>query len=211
MLSWPFERLAGALAFAVAVGAFVYALLFVYIVEEAPDWVQDLWFFILLGGGLATIPVLIAVYYRLRETNAGVALTALIFGLAGSLFGVLHGAYNLGLEVTPPNDYDAEVVPGPDDKGIFRYAVAGLALILMSWLIQAGGRFPRPLAYLGYLSGAVLVFIYIGRLYDFITPDDYVSLIPPLVYGLVLHPAWYAWIGRELWRGGEPAYATRTA
>jgi hypothetical protein len=211
--SWPFERLAGAAAIAVAMGAFVYALLFVYIVEDAPSWISELWTFILLAGGLATVPVLIAVYFRLRETSVGLALTALVFGLAGSLFGVLHGAYYLGVKVTPPGRYDADVVAGPDDKGVFRYAVAGIALILVSWLIQEGGAFPRGLAYLGYLSGAVLVFIYVGRLYDFITPDDYVSLIPPLVYGLVLHPLWYFWIGRELLRGIAATYSreTRTA
>jgi hypothetical protein len=80
-------------------------------------------------------------------------------------------------------------------KGVLRYLVAGLALLLIAWLVWASALLPRGIALLAAAGGVLLVFIYIGRLFDFITPGDYVSLIPPIVYGLVVHPLLYGWIG----------------
>lgn len=199
MKGQPFERLAGLAAFLVAAGALFYAILFIAIVEGAGRTTKEFWFFALMVGGVATVPVLVALYGRLRETDPGLALTAFALGLWAAFGGVLHGGYALGQLVTPT----ARASPSPETvtHGVFRYAVAGLSLLLIGWLIQRGGRFPRGLAYLAYLGGAALVFIYVGRLFDFIQPDDYVSLIPPIVYGFVLHPAFYLWLGLALWRG----------
>jgi hypothetical protein len=194
-----FERFAAFAAFFVAAGGLLYSLLFIFIVEGESGFVNKLWFFTLMIGGLASIPVLVAVYGRLRVTDPGFALVALLLGLSGALGGILHGAYELAALVTPP---DPGYYPGPEavSKGVLRYGIAGLALILIAWLIHRGGAFPRILAYLGYLGGAILVFIYIGRLYDFINPGDYVSLVPPIAYGFVIHPLWYLLLGRELLR-----------
>ena len=63
---------------------------------------------------------------------------------------------------------------------------------------MSGRALPARLGQLAVLSGAVLVFTYIGRLYDFITPAHRPILFPPLLYGLVLHPALYVWLGRLL-------------
>ena len=198
-----FERLAAIAALAVAFGALLYAALFVAIVEGAGVTTGKLWFFTLMVGGAATVPVLVALYLVLRETDAGLALTAFVFGLLAAFGGVTHGAYNLGAKVTAP------VEPaGPNEEavshGVLRYAVAGVAFLLLAWLVQRSRRFPPALAYVGYLAGATLVFVYIGRLYDCITPADYVSLIPPLLYGFVLHPLWYGWLGLLFWRGLAP-------
>lgn len=200
-----FERFAGGAALLVAAGALLYAALFVAIVEGAGKTTQELWFFTLVLGGLGTVPVLVALYQLLRETDAGLALTALVLGLFAALGGVMHGAYNLGSKVTEIATYrpNEEAV----SHGILRYAVAGLAFLLLAWLVQRNGRLPVALAYVGYLAGAALVFIYLGRLYDFITPGDYFSLLPPLIYGFVLHPVWYGWLGLLLWRGVPPARA----
>src|SRR5438270_12669635 len=88
--------------------------------------------------------------------------------------------------------------PAPDPGGIFRYATAGAALALVGWLVVSGRALPARLGQLAVLSGAVLVFTYIGRLYDFITPAHRPTLFPPLLHGLVLHPALYLWLGRLL-------------
>jgi hypothetical protein len=175
-----FTRFAGLASFGVALGALAYAIVF--------------WFFLLMVGGIATIPVLVALYLLLREVDVGFALTAFVLGLAAALGGILHGGYNLGGNVTPPRPGFG---PGQEEvaHGVLRYAVAGLSLLLLAWLIHRDRRLPRGLAYLGYLGGAVLVFIYIGRLYDFIEPGNYVSLIPPIAYGFAIHPLFYAWLG----------------
>ena len=199
METMSFARFAGLASIFVAVGALLYAILFIAIVEGAGTTTLEFWFFLLMLGGLATIPVLVALYQRLREVDEGFALTAFLLGLGAAFGGILHGAYNLGGLVTPPlSGYDA----GQEEvaHGVLRYAVAGLALLLIGWLIQRHPGFPRGLAYLAYAGGAALVFIYIGRLYNFIEPGDYVSLIPPIAYGFVIHPLFYAWLGLLLWR-----------
>jgi hypothetical protein len=195
-----FERFAALAAFFVALGALMYSIFFITIVEGASGFETDIWFALLMVGALVTIPIFIALYNRLREIDTGFALTALVLSLGAAFGGVLHGGYELGGLITPPT---GGYGPGPESisHGILRYAVGGLALLFFSWLIQRDRRFPSWLAYLGYLGGALLVLIYVGRLYDFITPGDYVSLIPPILYGFVVHPLWYLGVGRALWQG----------
>jgi hypothetical protein len=41
---------------------------------------------------------------------------------------------------------------------------------------------------------------YVGRLTGVIDPADRITLIPPLLYGLLLHPVLYVWLGIVLWR-----------
>ena len=201
------DRLAGPFAMAVGIGGLLYGVLFFWIVQGAPDWVPEVWHALLLIGALINVPVLVAVFQRVRSTDEGLALTALLLGMAGAAGGAVHGAFNLASQVNP-----ASVGTGnsPDPGGVFRYLTAGLALAVVGWLVVGGGgagrgaggrpgALPVRLGQLALASGAILVFIYIGRLYDFITPDTKFTLIPPLFYGIVLHPALYLWLAR-LWR-----------
>ena len=178
--------------------------MFITIVGGTKGLENRFWFLVLMLGGIATVPVMVAVYQRLRGFDAGLALTALLFGLAAALGGVLHGGYELGALVTPPKQ---GYYPGPEavSRGILRYGVAGLAFLLIAFLIQRSGAFPRPLAYVGYVGGALLIFIYVGRLYDFITPTDHATLIPPFFYGFIVHPIWYLGLAWTLWRGAPRA------
>jgi hypothetical protein len=196
-MSAGFERLAGVCAVFVGFGALVYAILFITIVEGNTE--TEPWFAILMIGAIATVPVLIALYYTLRAFDQAAALLFLVLGLFGALGGIIHGGYELAAIVTLPNE---GYYPGPESvaKGVLRYLVAGLALLLLAWLVWASGLLPRGIAYLAALGGALLVFIYIGRLFDFITPGDYVSLLPPIVYGFLVHPLLYGWIGLRFWR-----------
>lgn len=208
MRTVSFQRFAGLASFLVVLGSLLYSLFFIWVVEGGGSNVQAVWYFLLLLGGLGTVPILVALYHLLRETEPGFALTAFLLGLGATLGAVLHGSYNLGVEVTPQEPYAL----GQEDvaRGALRYLVLGLFFLLTSWLIQRAGTLPLGLAYLGYVGGAILVFIYIGRLFDFIQPSSYASLIPPIVYGFVVHPLWYLWLGLTLWRG-VPAAGTSLA
>jgi hypothetical protein len=201
-MSATFERLAGYCALFVGLGALVYAILFITIVEGNTE--TEPWFAILMIGAITTVPVVVALYCRFAEFDQGLALTFLTLGLFGALGGILHGGYELAVLITPP-ETEIGVYPGPEGvaKGVLRYLVAGLSLLLVAWLIWASGALPRGIAYLAALGGALLVFIYIGRLFDFITPGDYVSLIPPIVYGFLVHPLLYGWLGLTFIRRRE--------
>jgi hypothetical protein len=194
-----FERFAGLCGLFLAVGAVAYSIIFIAIVGGSED--SEAWFAILLGGALVSAPVLVAIYGRLRAADEGFALLGFILGLGGALGGVLHGGYELAAIETPPTQ---PYYPGVEsvDKGVLRYLIGGLALLFIGWLItRSAGRLPVGAGYLALLGGVLLVFIYFGRLFDFITPGDHVSLIPPVAYGLVVHPLLYGWIGWALWRG----------
>jgi hypothetical protein len=197
----PFERFAALCALAVSGGSLLYAALFITIVEGSAE-TNDLWFTTLLIGALFTIPPWIAIYGRVRAVDAGLALTGLVLGLGGAFGGVLHGGYELAANVTPPKQ---GYYPGPESvsKGVLRYLVAGLALLVIAWLIAYGRTLPAGLGFVAGFGGVLLVVIYFGRLFDFITPGDYTSLIPPILFGFVVHPFFYAWLGLVLWRAAR--------
>ena len=194
------DRVAGPLATAVAAGGLLFGALFFWIVQGAPDWVPEVWHALLLAGALLSVPVLVAVYQRVRPVDEGLALTALLLGLAGAMGGAVHGAFNLASQINLPSVGAGN--SSADAGGVFRYLTAGLGLLVVGWLVVGdGGRasaLPVRLGQLALGSGAVLAFIYVGRLYDFITPATKFTLIPPLLYGLVLHPALYFWLGKLL-------------
>lgn len=200
-MSPSLDRLAGPLARAVGVGGLLYGLLFLWIVEDAPDWVPKVWHALLVVGGLLTIPVTVALYQVVRATDEGLALSALLLGIAGALGGVAHGAWNLAAIINV--DQVGRDNASPDPGGILRYATAGLALMLIGWLVVAAPprRLPVRFGWLAVVSGAVLIYIYLGRLYDFVTPAHKISLWAPVLYGLVLSPCLYLWLGRLLGPG----------
>ena len=199
-----FERFAGLCSLAVAFGALAFSAIFAVIVGGSSQGKP--FFALLLGGAILSVPVLVAIFQRLRETDEAFALTAFVFGLGGALGGVLHGGYELAALQTPPAE---GYYPGLESvtKGILRYGSSGLALVLVGWLILRGARLPRVLGYLGIFGGALLVLIYFGRLYDFITPASHTSLIPPFLYGFIVHPIFYGTLGVVLWRGGRATTA----
>lgn len=195
-MSPSLDRLAGPLAKAVGVGGLVYGLLFLWIVEGPPGWVPKLWHALLVVGSLLTVPVTVALYQAVRDTDEGFALTALVLGVAGALGGLAHGAWNLAAIINI--DQVGRDNASPDPGGILRYAAAGLALLVIGWLVVAGrpSRLPARFGWLAVVNGVVLLYTYLGRLYDFVTPAHKISLWAPVLYGLVLFPGFYLWFGR---------------
>ncbi len=118
----PFERLAGACA----ITGFPYAIAFVIIARSSPDLGKLLSGLFLLLGGLFVTCVFVALYHRLREVDAGLALWALLLGTVGAVGSVVHGAYDLANAAHPsvsapdlPNPIlvgDAESREGREDR-----------------------------------------------------------------------------------------------
>jgi hypothetical protein len=155
--STSFERFAGTCAVLAGVAGFLYAVAFVVLQNVLLSGL-----FLMLGGLLSTA-VLVAVYDRLRETDASFALWALLLGIAGALGSAVHGGYDLANAINPPPSIPD--LPNPlDPRGLLTFGVAGAALFVVAWLILRGGRFPKGLGYIAYLSAVLLVALYLGRL-----------------------------------------------
>jgi hypothetical protein len=191
--SASFERFAGVCAILAGVSGFLYAIAFVVLQSVLLSGL-----FLMLGGLLTSV-ALLAVYERLRETDASFALLALVLGIAGSVGSAVHGGYDLANAVNPPPSLPD--LPNPvDPRGLLTFGVAGIALFVVAWLIGRGGRFPRGLGYLAYISAALLVVLYLGRLIVF-DPTNPIILVPALLNGFLVNPIFYLLLGLSLLRG----------
>jgi len=191
--SAPFERFAGVCAVLAGVSGFLYAVAFVVLQDELSSAL------FLMVVGLLTSVALLAVYERLRETDASFALLALVLGTAGSLGSAVHGGYDLANAINPPSSMPD--LPNPvDPRGLLTFGVAGAALFVVGWLIVRGGQFPRGLGYLAYLSAVLLVILYLARLIV-IDATNPLILAPALLNGFLINPIFYVWLGLALLRG----------
>jgi hypothetical protein len=190
--SAPFERFAGACAILTGISGFLYAVAFVVLQDALLSGL-----FLMLTG-LLTTAALVAVYERLRETDASFALLALLLGVAGALGSAVHGGYDLANVINPPPSMPE--LPNPvDPRGLLTFGVAGAALFVVAWLIGRGGRLPRGLGYLGYVSAVLLLVLYLGRLIV-LDPTNPVILGPALLNGFLVNPIFYLWLGLTLLR-----------
>lgn len=188
-----FERLAGVCAILVGVSGFLYAVAFVVLQNALLSGL------FLMSGGLLTTAVLVAVYERLRRTEATFALWALLLGMAGALGSAAHGGYGLANAINPPPSIPD--LPNPvDPRGLLTFGVAGIALFVIARLIGRGGEFPRGLGYLAYASAVLLLALYLGRLIV-LDPTNPLILVPALLNGFLINPAFYLWLGLTLLRG----------
>ncbi len=196
-VSRPFERFASICALVAGVVGFLYALSFV--VQHSP-LLSGLF---LMLGGLLTTAVLLAVYHRVRTTDASFALWAVLLGITGALGSAVHGGYDLANALgTPTNTITGTIAGLPnsiDPRGLLTFGVAGLGLFVLSWLIGRSGHFPRGLHYWGYLLAVLFLILYLGRLV-IISPTSPIIFIPVLLSGFLVNPVWYLWLGFALWK-----------
>ncbi len=101
--------------------------------------------------------------------------------------------------IKPPKiDLSAAGLPNETDpRGLLTFGATALALFIVAWLILRGAEFPRGLAYLAFVSAVLLVVIYLGRLIV-LNPKSPVLLVAALLFGFVVNPAWYVWLGLVL-------------
>lgn len=193
-----FERFAGWTSIAVAIGGIAYSLSFVIFLNNGSDTAATVADLALMLGGFAVTAVLIAVFHRLRETEASFALWAVLLGILGAAGSGLHGGFDLAVQVKDPAGTVSKLAANPTDpRGLATFALSGLALLLISWLIIAGGRLPKRLGYLGVLAGALLLIVYVGRLTVF-NPKNPFLLTMAVLSGFVVNPAWFGWLGLVL-------------
>jgi hypothetical protein len=205
-VSRTYERFAGACAVLVALGGVGYAIAFVFTVRTAPRGADYASALFLVGGGLVSTVVMIALYQRLRVTDPSFALLGLLLGTAGALGSSIHGGFDLALQVKRPaasvTSFPANFV---DPRGLLTFGFTALALLVIAWLIVRGALLPRPLGYLAVAGGALLLIVYLGRLIV-LNPKSPVLLTAAVLSGFIVSPLWFLWVGSILWRG-QPALA----
>jgi hypothetical protein len=152
----------------------------------------------LLAVGLLASPLLVGLYLHLRTSNEGFALLGLLFGIGGAGGAAVHAAFDLSNNLHPPAtpfDYPSPV----DPRGFLTFLVAGLAIMLFSGLITSGGLLPRGLGYLGWVSGGLLVALYLAYLVILNATNPIVLFL--IFASGVLQPFWYLWAGWHFWQG----------
>ena len=200
-MSRTYERFAGACAALVALGGVGYAIAFVFAVRSAPRGADYAGALFLLGGGLISTVVMIALYQRLRPTDPSFALLGLVLGAGGALGSSIHGGFDLALLVKRPagsvTNLPANAV---DPRGLLTFGFTALALLVIGWLIVRGAMLPRALGYLAFVGGALLIIVYLGRLIV-LNPKSPGLLTAAVLSGFVVSPLWFLWVARVLWRG----------
>jgi hypothetical protein len=191
--SISYERFAGSCAALAGLVGFLYSIAFVVLRSDLLSA-----FFLMVAGLLSTV-ALVAVYVRLRETDASFALLALVLGITGALGSAIHGGFDLSNAIHPPATTNLDLPSQIDPRGMLTFGLAGLGLWVVAWLIVRGRRLPTGLGYLGYVTGALLIVVYLARLMvlDATSP---VVLVPALLAGFLASPIWYVWLGVSLWR-----------
>jgi hypothetical protein len=200
MRSLEFERFAAQAARAVAVMGFLYTALFVIVVENGARWAAILTSILLLGGALLSSVVFIALYGRLHLVDPLISLWVTLLGFAAAIGSALHGGYDLGVLIKTPAAYSTEVPNFTDPRGMATFALAGLAIVLFSWLMARTDEFPETLIRIGYGAAVLLGIVYVGRLV-ILNPKNPVIAIAAVLAGFVFTPVWYAWVGAILQHG----------
>jgi hypothetical protein len=184
-------------AWLAGVSGFLYAVSFVIVARSAPALGAGLSGFFLLVGGILGASALLGLYELLQANGGGYARWALVFGLAAALAATLHGGFDLANAIHPSGQ---STLPSEvDPRGLGTFGLAGISLLAFAFLIAREKSLPRSLAYLGYLSGVLLVLVYLARLIV-LDASSPLILAPAALEGFVVNPAWYIWLGFALRR-----------
>ena len=188
-----FEKFAGWGAILAGLSGFLYSISFIVLRSELLSAL-----FLMLGGLFST-SALTALYQRLRGTESGFALLGLLLTISAALGSTIHGGYNLANAIHPPASDIAGLPSAIDPRGLLTFGVSGLGLFLLSWLMTQDMRFPKRLAYVGYLSATLMIILYLGRLI-ILQATNLAIVIPALLEGFIVNPLWYIWLGLTLIR-----------
>ena len=129
-----------------------------------------------------------------------------MLALVGAFGAALHGAYDLANLANPPASLATDLPSSVDPRGLGTFALTGIALAVIGWLILRGGNLPRPLDYLAFLSAGLLVFVYVGRLV-ILNPKSPGLLAAAVLAGYVVVPVWFVWAALSKRRSSAPAAA----
>ncbi len=199
-----FDRMVGLSALAAGVSALGYSIALI-LVSRSNVALGDMlsgWFLTL--GGIFALPVVVALYQRLRTTDEGLALLAFVFSIIGAIGAIMHGGYNLANAFGAARQVPANMAGLPtqvDPRGLLTFALSGLGWIMWASLISTHKKYPRELSQIGHFLGGLLIVVYLTHLFGF-GGDNPVVLIPSIMVGFFIYPIWYLWLA-SIFQGKE--------
>ena len=199
MGSVAFARFAGWSAIVAGVGGLGYSAAFVTYLRNGSTGAAETASLLLLLGGLLTIVVMLGAYERVRETDASFASVALVFGVISGAGTAIHGAFDLANFINPPAASTTGLPNAVDPRGLMTFAFAGIALLIVAWVIIRTAALPRGLGWLGFAGTVLLAIVYFGRLI-ILNPKSPGVLIAAVLSGFLVNPVWFVWLGLSLRR-----------
>ena len=199
MKSLSYRHTAYPSAWLTAAVGFLYSATFVFAPRPTPALAAGLTATFLLLGGIFAASALLGLHERLVPSAGGYATWALLFGLAGALSATMHGGYDLANAINAPSQASSGLPSAVDPRGLGTFGLAGLSILAFAYLMGRDAAFPLNLSYLGFISGALLIVIYLARLIILSTSNPFVLSVAALE-GFAVNPAWYLWLGLTLRR-----------
>ncbi|HSN75917.1 MAG TPA: hypothetical protein VL334_12655 [Anaerolineae bacterium] len=203
MNSTSFDRTAGLAAILAALVGLLYAVSFVVLQNAL------LYSLCLMLGGLLSLVALVALFERLGEVDAQVAMLGLMMGAVAALGATIHGGYDLANVLNPPAALPEGVAALPsqiDPRGLLTFGITGLAVLVAGLLMRRHPGFSPGFTALTFTLGVLLIIVYLGRLIV-LSPTSPLVLTPAALTGFVVNPLWYVLLGLNLRRVAVPADA----
>jgi hypothetical protein len=120
----------------------------------------------------------------------------LLLSVSAALGSAIHGGYDLANALHPPTSPNSDLPNAIDPRGLLTFGMAGLGLFTLSLLMNRESSFPKRLVYLGYVSAALMIVLYLGRLI-ILEATNLAIVVPALLEGFIVNPLWYVWLGRS--------------
>ena len=192
MTNNAFARFAGVCAILSGIDGVLYGIAFIIVGN------QLLYSVLLMLAGLLTVVVLVALYDQLQTVDSAWSMLAILIGLFGSIGAVIHGGYDLANAIHPPAALNADLPSQIDPRGLVTFGLLGTGVLIFARLMRQTDRFPKNLATLGYVLGALMIIIYLGRLI-ILDPTNIIVRIA-LLSGVIANTVWFIWLGLSLRR-----------
>ena len=117
-MSSSFARMAGWCSVVAGLAALAYSVTFAVVVQDGDRWAEWSSTVLLALGALAALPVVIALFLRVRAADEGFALLAVAVGVLGAGGTLLHATFDLGnLANDPGSTFAYPSPPSPTGCG----------------------------------------------------------------------------------------------